>query len=535
MIDQAVKQNAEAFTNLHRGLAALSPILRLDGSWPSIGTVDLITFELRQDPELAVGNNLLLKGAASYIALLIERCWSALSMYVHAGESHDGIFVKAIGEPACPSGREFTLFVERALVTALKTKHEPLLIMSDYSRDVPPTYNYLSQVALGLMLGLNPASRGSWFEDREELFKEARQTIIKTLGVTCVSYYEAVFGDEPLGQVGELYLNGLIYPPATMEEGFPAYGVMEPLINELKALRASKKAVLRYALNLAQTPDELMSSVGVALYAALADPPLPREIVSAAESKGTYMAMLRLAMLKARELWGLRSDWLFQEAYADEDGARIEIEAALGFFPYSKLSVKRLKSVSKDQNLRDLVLSISVLDEDESLRLLDKMLDEAPADMELQLQRAYVDLYHSRPEKAEARLRVLLSEPGIETNAMFLNLLALSLLVLGRVSEAESYFKRGINAARLESIEYYQIVNNYWCVLLNQGKLQESLELIPSAVNDKVFPIGSRLSQYSTLMLLDRKPEALEVLKGLFKFAPFDRTVFAIGPNIFAS
>jgi len=331
-----------------------------------------------------------------------------------------------------------------------------------------------------------------------------------------------LFPDEQLGQVAELYLNRLIYPPALMKEAALALGSVAGILNFVDHYNVGLDAARNLCHNLSFLADPVISDAGLAVYAALVDTKPPREICARAQTKGLYVGLLRTAMLRAREHFQLRGDWLEADELDDVDRMRFQIEQSLGFIPWLKLSQERIG----EKELRGVIQALSFFDMQEAVRLADGYIRENPADIELRLQSVYLDMIRGEHQEAIAQFRKILSEPGCEEDPMLFDMWGICDLAQGDVQSATEHLGTAYKFMNPENFHERGIANNYaWSLMLTE-QFERALEVLETALRYSDTIVTVLLNKAYIFKVLSRHEEATAIEEQLIHLAPLDSRTF---------
>ena len=188
---------------------------RLDYSWPSLGFLDYYIYELRGLENTGRLEQGIVRSVASYIATLAYNCWQVFCQEVVVDIDAKGVFIAG----KTKEGQKFRVAVEEGLISILRNKNNKLSVLGKFERYVGSSDNVVSPFSLGVFLGLSPYGEGGCLDESLETFKDNIDAIVKLLARSCAEHYGFIYPDEPFGQVAELYLHNLIYPPTLMTEG----------------------------------------------------------------------------------------------------------------------------------------------------------------------------------------------------------------------------------------------------------------------------------------------------------------------------
>lgn len=527
MVSDSVKDIVEDFNLRWRRIAERAPVLRLDGGWPSVGILDLLTYGARGVANLADQERELVRVAAASLATMTERCWSRFGVTVTADLGERGVFVEARDQRSGSSQVVFSVEIEQELAKILQAPQHPFPILGSYARPIGREQNLVSPFALGLLVGLTPYGDGRWLAETPESFRENIDSAVKELARSSAERYEILFPREQLGQVAELYLNNLIYPPTMMEESIPLGGAVMGMLEFFREYQVSREQMRQVAHNLALSSDDTLAHAGLVFYGALSNRIPPPEVIAAAESRGTYMGVLRGAMIALRAELGEERDWLTDSGFVQGDSERFDLEAVMGFLPWLRISKERFRRRKGDAELGALCFALATFDMPESVKILDRMLDLNPGDLELRLQRVYLDMLNGEAELACDKFRSLLSEPGAEKEVSLFGLWGLAALALGDFEEAELRLGEGFRLINPgDPVQSYQIANNYAWTLILKEKFEKALEILEFATKRSHCPVTGLLNKAYLYLVQGREEEATAIHQQLLELYPLDRRVF---------
>ena len=524
-VDNSIASIGAAFREKWNPYLKISPHLVLDGRWPSTAVLDLLSFGLRLKPELSRDETALIKGCSCYLGLMAYDAWKKAGLPATLRDLEEGVVLETT-EGAALGLKNGILPLEKEMRRLLFEVPYPSPVIKDQSRLIAFDANIVSLFAIGVMTGLSPSCGGDWKQASVEEMKPLWEPVVKELARQAADNYAAIHGDEPWGQVAELYLNGLIFPPVFCDEGLPAIRAVNALLDFFAEYKISIDAALQLAHNLALSVDDTISTVGIALYGALTEDFPPPEIAAASELKGKTSGLLRRAMLMARERLCEKPDWVGANLKDPDRFRRLEIERALSFLPWLYLSSEYMRDQPKDK-FTPLVAAMCNFDLQEAMKINDELIEETPGEIEIRLQRIKLEILGGDYEKSDSMFRSLFSEPGADQDPRFFNLWGLCLLNLQKADTAMRYFKAGLAIAGVSSPLYSDLANNYaWSCML-RGDLEKALELVELALPGAQSPVTILLNKASILWQQKRFEEVLTLRKTLFRLAPQDRRVFS--------
>ena len=303
MIDSRIEILADDYAAGWNSRTIKEPLLGLDYSWQSVSTLELLSAEVlgNLSKRASVGGlslealdyptRLVIRGVASYLAVMAHKCWSTFSVDV-------AVFYDARGSICIsgqlPNGQVISVAIEEKLFEAYTGTRElpdalkqyevmltsfasnPLVrhravyniynaikraffqkteryrkvkelvpIMESFHRVAQPFDRRLPTFALGLFYGFSQYGNDACKSRKLAENQVAVEAVTKVLALTCVSYVQRCFPDEQIAQVAELYLHGLIYPPILMQEEFPLKQAVLGVVKFIKEYGVSHDTTLQ--------------------------------------------------------------------------------------------------------------------------------------------------------------------------------------------------------------------------------------------------------------------------------------------------
>ena len=530
MIDDIVRDERERFIKWWEPHLAVSPHLALDGSWPSVGVLDLLTFHLRLRTPSDWSHSAILRGAAAYLAYMAHDCWEAFGATPEVTMGSTGVIMTARSGPRLGSGQRVVVHVERELKKLIRFLPAPFPVLGEFSRLIAIDQNIVSLFAIGLCTGLTPvAEEGPWLDETPESFKEQIRLVTVKLAASSAERYGTLFPDETLGQVGELYLEQLIYPPALMEEELPALNAVNGMIAFFHEFRVPREAQFRLAGNLALSADEQISAAGFSVYAALLDAAPAVEMQGLVQSRLRSNGLYRNAMILARTGLGLDGDWIGRENYTEAIGRRFELERQLGYLPWVSISKRKLKESFSNLNFHSAIAAAADFDRDSAIDYTDRYLDEAPGDLDMRLQRIYLEaIAPDSKDRVLQMLRALSSEPDIDRQVRFNEMMSTALFAQEDFEGARRHLKLALECAQSQPFVRAELLNNLGWMQMQIGELEESLRNFDTALATQPHSITYLLNKGHALWQMGRNAEMEGVIAKLFELAPMHRSVFSI-------
>lgn len=531
MIQEEVREVAEEFRGAWASILSPIPSLQLDYSWPSIGILDLLSYHLRTREQYTEVDVEIARGMAAYLAVIAYNCWSRFpnnpEIQVRFAETSDRqIVISASGAPCFEEGKSFSVPITSSIARILEDPPQPFPVFERFCRSVSPEDNLLSLFALGLFSGLTPYGSGGWEKLTVVQFQANLRSAEEFLATSSAAYYKSTHPYEYIGQSSMLYLNQLILPPAFYDEPAPACRATQMLCRYFKKQQIEKEEIRRVALNLAASPDELISSTGFAVASALMDEKLSLRLRALCESKRHFVPLLRPAVLIARQELDLPVDWLqlAKEGRTDEALSLFIIERHLALLPLVELPATLLIS----EDYYELADALCWQRAEEALEITKKLINSQPEVDELTLQAAFLLLALKRYDEAEESLLGYekLGPSSDYFRARLWELQAILALARDELREALLYFERVFRRLPESPLHRTVICSNYAWTLLNLGRIEEAAEVAAKARDKSFLSLGLELNYYDILCQLNRNEEAEEVFELIAKYACNDRRVF---------
>ncbi len=498
------------------------PSYQLDGSWPSLGVIDFLTEPLRQRTKFYPFEHDILRYSAAYVGELLHQVWETAGIESRLEDSSQGIRIVVAGSPQTPPihiklehelGRQLAI-----LPDSLSFKHNHPVLVPGFRQLVP-------RWALGIALGESISIEGAMDSAVRTQLSKLRSTVLGELAKQCAQWFSRVAPDDTLAQLPELY-TAILYSPAVAREEWPVLNGVEQLVAFKAEYNIPAKRMTELAIRLACSPEELISHVGFAYAVAMCSGPLPSELLSIAQSKGTYGALLRYAAERVRERLGCGSDWIDAESLKGDELGRIEVEIEAGLFPWIALRPERLLEVSKDEALRTLLRACRAFDIGAALAAADVLAERNPSDIDFAVQRTYLYLLMQEPAAAQAELERVRSISVRGIHARCENLAGVLALSSGNYIESERCFADARVAAAAEPWLFAEIANSCGWAQVCQGRIREALGSFEDALQSRPGHLLAEMNLISCLLTLNLVEEAERHLEQLLLRGPADRHVF---------
>jgi len=315
MIDENVIESARDFSRYVSSAMSQFPQYQLDFGWPSVGTIDLVTFALRGLKEFNEPQTQIINGTAAYLAGLAHDVWARfpdkhnIDVKMSKTAPYD-ISISVRGGLKMQSKDRFVVNISDSLRKIHQNPPDPFPVFEGLSRSLHPEHNLISLFAAGLLTGLCPYGEGPWSKLAVKDWAPSIVFCERAMASSCADNYKQLFPVEELGADPELYLHQLILPPAGYEEPFPACRGAMGLLNHLKQKEKTTEQIKALTLNLALSPDELISSAGFAISVALhKEGDIFPRLSATAEAKSYYIPRVRPAIMVGRKAGELPFEW----------------------------------------------------------------------------------------------------------------------------------------------------------------------------------------------------------------------------------
>lgn len=527
MISAVVKERCEAFREFWNEHLGASMAYQLDGTWPSLGVIDLLTDSTRGRAEISAFEDAIVAGAAAYLAVMAHECWSLFGVSVAVEDRGYGVILRALEGPGIPKGEQVVMLLEKELQALLARGGGEIQVFNGFTRPVVPGQNIIAPFALGVFTGLSPIAQGAWREETLDSFKEHVDTVTRFLAAQCADRYGKIYPNEPIGQVAELYLNDLIFPPMLLAEDWPARSAVRGLVRFFKEYKVSVKQMREVTLNLAASGDELISHAGFAVHAALNDGlEIDGRFLTVAQSKGLYAAMLRPAMLDAREALGKAGEWSYDDQVTKEMEDRISVEMRLGFLPWIKLPAERVARAAEDDLMRDFISRCLSFDMVGARRTLDDLVAQDPGDIPIRLQGVYFSVIERNIEQATNEIRSLLSEPDAEDDWRVAHDAGLIELLDGNSAVAEKHLLRALEEGDCDNFTLSDLHNSLGWTYFTRNMDREAIEQFDRALELQPGMLVTTLNKAAALYRLSYDSAAETLTVRLANVVPFERRIF---------
>ena len=532
MIAEEVQQLADSFVAHWNTVLGDTPELQFDYSWPSVGTLDLLTYSLRFEKKLDASQQELILGVSAYLAVIAHECWNSYpgteaNAEKSRGEDFD-ILISAAGKGLLKKGR-FSIPISQVLRRILKEVPEQFPSYPGEFRELDPSHNYLSSFGLGVITGYSMHGKGSWKNCSEEEFRPNLKIAQRILAKSSAKYYARVFPGEPFGADELLYSANLILPPIGFEEMFPACRATAGLMQYLKYKNATEEQMRPLAENLAASPDEQISAAGFALATALTDEkPSPR-LHAIALAKDSHLPFLRHAVVTARFHLGKPQGLSELIEKNDTDAAQkmLAVDRNLGLASILKLSDRLLANEAYALLYGSLLWFNPV----QAKLNIGELRKKTPTlEPEIELQDIFLDLglgYRDLADESIQEFDKKYKGKSFPARALYEELLGFIATEDERYEDACTHLRKSFELQQADSGNFFATGVTYANTVFEQKDFSETLRVAERLLEANSQFLPARLARIAALRGLGRETETKEDLEFLKAIAGMHRAVFA--------
>jgi len=503
----------ENFINFWNKVYAEVPHYKLDLSWPSVSVIENMLTPLYDRKNFTIYEEDTFIGTVLYLAEVTKNCWECFGAEVEIFNSDFGITIIAKSGPYLGAGETYRVNIERDLRMIITSLPSPFPIFNGFSRVLSPQEGRIVPYALSIFTGLSPAGIGPWRDIKLEDFIEQTSKVVKYLAKTTAENYAYCYPNELLGEVSELYLSGLIFPPTLFVEDLPCESSVIGILSFAKSYKISNKQLYKLALNLSKSVDFRISQSGFVVASALSCPQITPDILAQGKIQGINLCILRPLLNLARyELTG-QGEWLGEEKVSLET---ITFEQNIGFLPWLRMKPERLLNLHEDPELLSAVAELSILNIENSSLIFNRLSEET-GDFEIKIQAIAVS--SDEPEKILRDLEEIISDGNKDDRIKALNLKGLVSLSIGRGEVGLTTLETCLEEDRSEVTLF-----NLGLAYLKSERLSDAEVLFEELYAKSPGNIEVILNLIS---IYDRTEKNIGVLLAhLIKYAPNDPRVF---------
>lgn len=526
----SVDEDAGFFVAEWNSALSLLPELRLDGSWPAVGTLDLILWPLRESKTLTAEWQRVVRGASCYLALMTRRIWEECGAPAYVFEIDGKVCVGVRGDSTPWRGGVCEL--ERQLTEVVVNPPDYLPLVRNLIRPIGPDSALIAPLMGAMLSGLDPWTRyaqqpGGAQAENLSAYRVGR--LARVLASDCVARYEQLYPDDQHGQVAELFLSGLVFPPLYVEEDGPAVGRAVELVRFFRGYGIGEQHIRRVCGRLARWPDEQISLTSYVVAAAYAEPHRAAELIPLGQAKGLLIGAVRRAYLEVRKELGYGASWAEGEGSAEESIASLRGEELLGFLPWLYMDGACVCELSNRKDVRRAFEAAIGFRLAEAVEILDECLTGEAIDTELRLQMIYWEMIQGDLDAAERRIRELAADDeSCARNPRFYEVSGMCALQKGDLGGAIDAFEQGLPMFGRELEYQSNLANSLGWAYLCAGVVDRASYMLDLALRESRNPVTVLLNK---VVCYERpgysaKRHAWEAR--IAKLAPNDRRVVGV-------
>lgn len=534
MIDPAVVSIAQEFIEAWSDKFKNYPRYALDLSWPSIGIVDKILIPLRYNQDFNELEHNTIVGAAAYIGGIIGGIWSNFpdrtieaSIALSKESDKTEIILSAKGGRFLPRRQRYTIELVSSLKKILSNPLSPFPAFNFYSQPISPYDNIVSLFARGVACGCSPFGVGPWndipLKDMDPYLISMQTTIARQ----CATYYDKAFPSERIGRQAILYWHYLILPPLGFNEIFMGATMANGLNMFVQNNQYDKNDLIQLGINLAQTPDDMLSAAGFILASGLLTESPSDKYRAARETMGNRAIDLKPAIhffkLKTE---GPKSTWLDSIYLQEKDTtlARLQIEREQNLLPMLRLSNQTLTSISS----YPIACALCFSQANVARSLINFLAKKGRISIDYILQGIFLDILQYNLRNASKDIQEIVDIPISNPYTQSVRDEALGILAFydKQYDKAITHLMATLPIAVEDLSRYTDIVNYIICSHIACKKYEEALELTKTLLKRNPSSILSLLNQSFLLSVLKNNRDLNQELEHIARIAPMDNRVF---------
>jgi len=513
------------FVNRWNNEAKDCPLAILDFTWPSISLCELIILPLIGKRELSKIESEIVGGVIGYCGEFVKRIWQDSGITLTVEKSSGEQFV-IIG---WDNGLANKIDLGKVLRSVIAERPFPLRIFNNYARNISTPHGLIAPVVLGVILGLHPSFEGPWQEEAENEAESRVNKLTQSLAKSVATHFQRVFPADTISQVGEIYLEGAIYPPIGMRERYPLAERAKSFVLALKKLDLSENQILGLAGKLVCVADYQLSALGLVIIGALGTKHSP-ELLARSERFGRSAGFLRPAVVELRKEFKITDEWTNSVSEV-ELAKHFEYESRLGLLPFIYAPAFDSKLLLAYGKIKELYRALAQNDVASSLALSSEISIENPQLINIRLQRIYLEVLTGAIEDADLALRGLLTEPGVEDDWRVYSLLAVTVSSLGnldreKVDSVIRYFQSAYQYCPSNSEWFDLVCNDAARSLVGGSEMEMASNILEQGLAVSKNPLPLLFTKM--ILLRAKKSEAAlaVVLNKICELSPLDPRVF---------
>ncbi len=511
-VDGVAHQRAGQFVMQWQPRLAALPTHQLDGTWSSLGVIDLLLSSMRDADPTDASALKPIAGAAAYAVLIVQAICHRLGLPARLAQNPRGELLLISGDTTIPFERELlTLIVPGRPVSSPRL--DRVVANASPEDDIVTIYAYTC---------LAEAIARS--EDAPELWNRIRRAIAQETSDRAAR----VLPELKLSHLPELYVDGLSIPvegtATSYLFGDDAIDCFAAFIRD-NGLRRS--AVLELAERLIRWPDMRIAEAAFVIYLAHAPRILSPSAVAFGAARLHRNAELRRQLVRARQsLFGL-SDWAEGGAVGADLLPMVESELRVGLIPLLSLERRRLRSKFAPSYLGPLASALLRGELDRAAATVEEWSGVAPEAIDLHTQRLLLLSVRggAESEVEDELTRLLKAAPE---SPRVLDLVGIRALERGELARAEQCYHDAISRCGRDVEFLSHVANNYGWTLMLLNQFMHAAMIFDIGLREAANPVTLLLNKSYCVRALDSLAEAEAVERRLLRLAPFERRVICM-------
>ena len=527
MANEDIATIVAEFCNTFDGILRDYPQYRLDGSFQSLSTINLLLDPFYGKSDFSKDELKYINGCAGYIAAMAHDIW----LYFHGTDnlelsldSNNEIILTTFGAKYTSSASPYIINVTRTLKGFLSS--DKVLFSSEYSEKADINKNLLVTAVLGIACGLSPYGIGEWVHTKSEDLLEHIAIAVTNFATASAKTYKERFPLEPHGSNIELYISGLIYPPTGLEN-YPYAKSCVSLIKFKNRNALDDKEFYTLSKNLSTLPDPRISETGLICAICLATSD-DFNLRLMADSKMATTMDIFSAIQKIRPQIASGN---FLQVLEERKIARaveiLETERMFNLVPYLKLPT----TYCKHEHLAPLITALYSRDLNAAEDCIKELESNSKIDVEVFLQKVFIQICLGKSDEAKANLKKMdykALPDGSPAQAHFLEFLGIISYLEQNVESAYNYLTKAIHTKDFASYEKIVIAENVSNMLMATRQYEQAVQFSNYLEQHKLQNLNILINHCLVYMQLGKKDDFRDILKVLVAAVPFDKRVFAL-------
>lgn len=485
---------------------------QLDGTWSSLGVVDMLFSSLRDADSNDPTAREQLRGGAAYAILVVHSLCQRLGITVGLAQGGRGELELRHGRRNVPFEVELQALIMPGPPVS-SPRIDRVVALATPDDDVVTIYCY---TCLDECIASMEDTESLWLALRRELAVETSDRAAR------------VMPELRLAHLPELYLDGVCLPDDAEP---PNYLLGDAAVDGLARFvsdnRLSESAVKQLTQRLIGWPDMRIAEAAFAVHCAYS-PRVPAATVVAFGAARTHRVReLRKQIVRARKLIHNIDDWSERTTVEAELLRMVECEIKLGLIPLLSLEKRRLRSKYAVSYLAPFARALIGGALDQALAVLDDWIAAAPEAVDLQTQRLLLlSVRGGADPEVEEELHALVRKAP--DSPRVLDLLGIRALERGEVERAEQYYHDAITRCGRDLEFLPHLANNYgWTLMLLKDYMRAAM-IFDIGLREAANPLTLTLNKIFCVRELGSGSEARALEEKILRLAPFERRVMGV-------